>query len=139
MQLPVHFEAENNAMRQMKKIISKLQVDIPDVFLQVVRLDENLGFARSMNMGMRLVSTWAPWWLCVNADISYPPGALMSVVPLVWEDHVNGTLLYLLGHGFSATIFTRSLLTKIGLYATHMAAYVEDCDLMLRVPCRRRC
>ena len=133
-ELPVQFEVENHALRQMRNVVAQLQDDVPDPFLQVLFLKENLGFARSMNMGMRLASAWAPWWLCVNADISYTPGALLSVIPLIWKDHVNGTFLYMLGHGFSAIIFTRRFVSEVGLYDEHIwPAYVEDCDLMLRV------
>lgn len=107
---------------------------IPERNLDVVFSKENLGFARSMNVGIRKIRNWAPWWFCVNADIYYPPGALMSVAPFIWQDHLKGTILYMLGHGFSAIVFTTHLFSKVGLFDEHIwPAYVEDCDLMLRV------
>mmetsp|Transcript_14460 Transcript_14460/g.59002 ORF Transcript_14460/g.59002 Transcript_14460/m.59002 type:complete len:419 (-) Transcript_14460:5613-6869(-) len=134
LELPAKYAEENNASRQMRNVITTIQGDIPDKFLEVILTGENMGFARSMNLGMRKVMTWAPWWLCANADISYPPASLMSIVPHVWEDYQSGTVLYMLGHGFSAIIFTRHLISKVGLYDEHIwPAYVEDCDLMLRV------
>ena len=70
----------------------------------------------------------------MNVDISYPAGALSSVLPVIWDDYRNGTLLYMLGHGFSAIVLTRTLLARVGMFDEHIwPAYVEDCDLMLRV------
>jgi len=132
--LPAEYEVEHAVLRKMQLVILHLRNQIPDMFLDVIQLEENLGFARSMNLGMRKVQNWAPWWLCVNVDISYPPGALSSVLPTIWDDHRNGTLLYMLGHGFSAIILTKTLLAQVGMFDEHIwPAYVEDCDLMLRV------
>lgn len=132
--LPAEYEVEHAALRKMQLVIVHLRNQIPDAFLDVIQLEENLGFARSMNLGMRKVRNWAPWWLCVNVDINYPPGALLSVLPMIWDDHRNGTLLYMLGHGFSAIILTKTLLARVGMFDEHIwPAYVEDCDLMLRV------
>ena len=134
LELSAGYEAENNAFNQLRNVTEYLENEIPTSFIDVFYLDENLGFSRSLNLGMRIVSGWAPWWLCANADIGYTPGALMSVIPLVWKDHASGTLLYMLGQGFSAIIFTTHLISKVGLFDEHIwPAYVEDCDLMLRV------
>ena len=134
LKLSSRFDAENTALSHMRNVTARLVRDIPARALDVIFLGENHGFARSMNLGMRKVQEWAPWWLCVNADISYPPGALMSIIPFIWDDHLNGTVLYMLGHGFSAIVFTRHLVSRVGLFDEHIwPAYVEDCDLMLRV------
>ena len=66
---------ERRALNQMRSS-NKEQMKvgrIPDS----VYLDQNLGFARCINLGEK-VSNWALCWLCVNADIAYLPGAPMS-------------------------------------------------------------
>ena len=132
--LPSSYSPEIESMIKLKNLTRLLEREIPSDNFQVVYLKENFGFAKSMNLGMKLVGNWASWWLCANADIIYTPGALDSVLPFIWEDHGNGTMLYMLGHGFSAIIFTQHLLSRVGFFDEHIwPAYVEDCDLMLRV------
>ena len=134
LRLPSRYVSEIESMAKLKNFTGLLEREIPNDFLQVVYLKENLGFAKSMNLGMKIVRSWASWWLCANADIIYTPGALGSVLPVIWGDHGNGTMLYMLGHGFSAIALTQHLLSRVGFFDEHIwPAYVEDCDLMLRV------
>lgn len=131
---PEEFIEESRKENEAFLAIRELQQIFPPNFLTVVYVGENLGYGRAMNLGMKLVSPWAPWWLCTNADISFPPEALRSVISFVWDDHKNGTLIYLLANGFAVNVLTRAAIKEVGMYDEHIwPAYVEDCDLMLRI------
>lgn len=102
-------------------------------FLVVVHAKENMGFGRSMNLGMKL-SSWAEWWLCLNADVQFPSSSLQSVLPTIETETRNGTMLFMLGIHFSAVVLTQHLVQNVGYFDANIwPAYVEDCDLMLRV------
>lgn len=131
---PEEFDEEDRKENDALLAIRELQQHFPRDFFSVIYAGENLGYGRAMNLGMKLVLPWAPWWLCTNADISFPPGALKSVISFVWDDYKNGTLVYLLANGFAVNVLTRATITEVGMYDEHIwPAYVEDCDLMLRI------
>ena len=101
--------------------------------LVVIRTGENMGYGRSMNLGMKL-SPWAEWWLCTNADVEFPSSSLQSVLPTIDRETSSGTKLFMLGIHFSAVVLTHHLVRKVGYFDANIwPAYVEDCDLMLRI------
>lgn len=54
--------------------------------MRVVRVPDNSGCAGGWNriIGANLS---APWWLVVNDDIAFPPGALRNIASRVWARH----------------------------------------------------
>ena len=112
--------------------IDALSVDFAEA-LVVIRTRENMGYGRSMNLGM-MMSPWAELWLCANADVEFPPSSIQSVLPTIDRETRSGAMLFMLGIHFSAVILTQYLVRKVGYFDANLwPAYVEDCDLMLRV------
>mmetsp|Transcript_8472 Transcript_8472/g.35409 ORF Transcript_8472/g.35409 Transcript_8472/m.35409 type:complete len:769 (+) Transcript_8472:266-2572(+) len=112
--------------------IDALSTDFAET-LVVIRTRENMGYGRSMNLGMKL-SPWAEWWLCTSADVEFPPSSMQSVLPTIDREARSGAMLFMLGIHFSAVVLTQHLVQKVGYFDENLwPAYVEDCDLMLRV------
>ena len=121
-----------NTLIDLSKEIDSLSTDFAES-LVVIRTRENMGYGRSMNLGMKL-SPWAEWWLCTNADVEFPPSSIQSVLPTIDRETRSGAMLFMLGIHFSAVILTQHLVRKVGYFDENLwPAYVEDCDLMLRV------
>ena len=125
-------DMSDEGMIDLSKEIDALSTDFAES-LVVIRTRENMGYGRSMNLGMKL-SPWAEWWLCTNADIEFPPSSMQSVLPTIDREARSGAMLFMLGIHFSAVVFTQHLVRKVGYFDENLwPAYVEDCDLMLRV------
>ena len=118
-----------NALHEEIKALSAVLGDN----LVVVKTGMNVGYGNSINIGMKL-TPWASWWLCTNADVRFPPSSLRSVIPTIQRETASGTMLFMLGIHFSAVVLTKHLIHKVGYFDEVIwPAYVEDCDLMLRV------
>jgi hypothetical protein len=134
LELPVSMMTEQvkDRLQKVRAEVEAVKARITPKHLVVVSVSQNLGYGRSMNVGMKMFPE-AEWYLLSNPDILYHSGTMASVLPFIWNDYTNGTLLYMLHH-FASIVFTQALIRKVGYYDDHLwPAYVEDCDMMLRV------
>ena len=126
------FDIENEQLRTVNRTIRAVQNEFKTKHLLVHFSGKNLGFGPSLNFGMRALA-WADWWLCTSVDITFPPNALRTVVPFINDELSAGTMLYML-RDFAAIALTKHMIERVGYFDEHIwPAYVEDCDLMLRV------
>ena len=58
--------------------------------LSVVSVPDNSGCAGGWNR-ILAADLQAPWWLVVNDDIAFPPGALRNLAARVWARHAEPT------------------------------------------------
>ena len=126
------FEVERVQLNHVRRTIQHIQEQFDTEHLSVHYAEKNMGFGPALNFGMQSI-LWADWWLCTSVDVLYPPRSLSSVVPFIQRQVVNGAMLFML-HDFAAVVFTRHMVARVGYFDEHIwPAYVEDCDLMLRV------
>lgn len=69
----------NGDSRAVADAVARLQSERPEIELH--RFPENKGCAASWNF---IVEQPAPWWLLVNDDVAFPPGALARLAETVW-------------------------------------------------------
>ena len=67
---------------QVGAAVETLQLERPA--MRVVRVPENSGCAGGWNR-IIAANSGAPWWLVVNDDIAFPPGALATLASEVWH------------------------------------------------------
>jgi len=126
------FKVERAQLIHVRRTIQRIQEQFDTEHLLVHYADQNMGFGPALNFGMRSIP-WADWWLCTSVDVLYPPHSLNSVIPFIQGQFAMGAMLFML-HDFAAVVFTRHMVARVGYFDEHIwPAYVEDCDLMLRV------
>ena len=126
------FEVERVQLNHVRRTVQHIQGQFGTEHLFVHYAEKNMGFGPALNFGMQSIS-WANWWLCTSVDVLYPPHSLNSVVPFIHGQFAKGAMLFML-HDFAAVVFTRHMVARVGYFDDHIwPAYVEDCDLMLRV------
>ncbi len=110
--------------------------------MRVVRVPENSGCAGGWNriVGANLT---APWWLVVNDDIAFPPGALRNIASRVWarvrsRAHADeGHFKFWYQHGatgWSAFALTARAVREAGRFDENIyPVYFEDQDFEWRL------
>mmetsp|Transcript_30188 Transcript_30188/g.97072 ORF Transcript_30188/g.97072 Transcript_30188/m.97072 type:complete len:332 (-) Transcript_30188:113-1108(-) len=107
--------------------------------VSVVTYRENLGCAAAWNTIM-LQNQQSPWWLIVNADVSFRPGTLRTIASHVWAGLLASTpggrdpVCNWLFHGWSAFALANRALHRVGTFDENFwPAYSEDCDYQARL------
>ncbi|GAQ86300.1 hypothetical protein KFL_002810080 [Klebsormidium nitens] len=123
-------EAGKQDEQDMMAVIDELQELIGRAFFKVIRSGCNRGCAGGWNSIIHSTSS-APWWLVINDDAAFTPGALRTL-----HDYVSGTpdvAVYKLT-GFQVFVLTQLAVAKVGVFDENIwPAYAEDCDYDLRI------
>lgn len=118
--------------------ISLLQQERPG--MRVVRVPDNSGCAGGWNRIIQADET-APWWLVVNDDIAFPPGALATLAARVWErvrtQPAEGHFKFWYQHaatGWSCFALTQRAVAEVGHFDENIfPVYFEDQDFEWRL------
>lgn len=82
--------------------------------LSIIRVPTNLGVAASWNLGIK-VTPFAKWWIIVNDDLIWRPGALEVFTQAIEED-VIVLESYSSDNSFSVFAIHESVISKVGLF-----------------------
>lgn len=95
----------------------------------LLRMPSNLGVATSWNLGIK-ATPFAPWWLIVNFDVTWPAGSLGQF------DTEDAPELIRLAHAtppWCAFSIGEDVVRSVGLFDEYLhPAYFEDTDLERR-------
>lgn len=95
----------------------------------VVKMPANLGVAGSWNLGIK-ATPFAPWWLIVNFDITWPAGSLRMFAEQGNPDEI---VLSECGQPWSAFAIGENVVRRVGLFDEgYHPAYFEDNDYARR-------
>jgi hypothetical protein len=115
---------------EMDYVIKELQHVLGRRYIHVIRSGCNRGCAGGWNSIIHATKD-APWWLIVNDDAAFIPGALSTLPEYINSD--PDTVLFTLT-GFQVFAVTRRGFQEVGLFDENIwPAYHEDCDYILRV------
>jgi GT2 family glycosyltransferase len=91
----------------------------------VLHMPTNLGVAGSWNLGVKSLP-FAPWWLIVNSDAYFPPGALESFCTAARTDAL---VLSAAAPPWAAFAIGEQVVGTVGLFDEALyPAYFEDTD-----------
>ena len=97
-------------------------IDVPGA--HVIHMPGNFGIGASWNLAMK-ATPWAAWWLHVNDDVTFGPGALAGLEGAMSDESARVVTLC----GFSAFAMNRAALETVGWFDENFhPAYLEDCD-----------
>ena len=121
----------NGEDAQVAAAIATLQLERPTMW--VVRVPENSGCAGGWNR-ILAADADAPWWLVVNDDIAFPPGALATLAASVWrrvvEEPNQGHFKFWYQHhatGWSCFALTSRAVREVGTFDENVyPVYFED-------------
>lgn len=95
----------------------------------VISMPANLGVAGSWNLGIK-ATPFAPWWLIVNFDVTWPAGSLEKFAATANSDEV---ILSDCRPPWSAFAIGENVVRKVGLFDEGFhPAYFEDNDYARR-------
>lgn len=95
----------------------------------VIRMPANLGVAGSWNLGIK-AAPFAPWWLIVNFDITWPAGSLKMFAE---QGNADEIVLSECGQPWSAFAIGENVVRRVGLFDEGFhPAYFEDNDYARR-------
>ena len=96
---------------------------------KVIKMPANLGVAGSWNLGIK-AAPFAPWWLIVNFDVTWPPGSLRMFAEQGSADEI---LLSECLQPWSAFAIGENVVRRVGLFDEGFhPAYFEDNDYARR-------
>ena len=96
---------------------------------KVIKMPANLGVAGSWNLGIK-AAPFAPWWLIVNFDITWPAGSLQMFAEQGSADEI---VLSECGQPWSAFAIGENVVRRVGLFDEgYHPAYFEDNDYARR-------
>lgn len=133
--------ANETIVESIVAAISRVKTALPGLNIIVHSLDYNPGSAAGFNVGLRelAASRDASWCLVVNSDISFYPGVLGRLAKGVEEKLIEDPFFGLgftslcCGSEWSAVVFTRKVVDKVGLFDENFyPAYYEDDDYAIR-------
>ena len=121
----------NGEDAQVAAAIATLQLERPA--MRVIRVPENSGCAGGWNRILAADSD-APWWLVVNDDIAFPPGALATLAATVWQRvatrPTQGHFKFWYQHeatGWSCFALTSRAVREVGTFDENVyPVYFED-------------
>ena len=92
---------------------------------KVIKMPANLGVAGSWNLGIK-AAPFAPWWLIVNFDITWPAGSLQMFAEQGSADEI---VLSQCAQPWSAFTIGENVVKRVGLFDEgYHPAYFEDND-----------
>ena len=95
----------------------------------VIKMPANLGVAGSWNLGIK-AAPFAPWWLIVNFDITWPAGSLQMFAE---QGNADEIVLSECGQPWSAFAIGENVVRRVGLFDEgYHPAYFEDNDYARR-------
>jgi len=95
----------------------------------VIKMPANLGVAGSWNLGIK-ATPFAPWWLIVNFDVTWPAGSLKMFAQQASVDQI---LLCQCAQPWSAFALGENIVRRVGLFDEGFhPAYFEDNDYQRR-------
>ena len=96
---------------------------------KVIKMPANLGVAGSWNLGIK-ATPFAPWWLIVNFDITWPAGSLKMFAEQGSADEI---VLSECLQPWSAFAIGENVVRRVGLFDEgYHPAYCEDNDYARR-------
>ena len=96
---------------------------------KVIKMPANLGVAGSWNLGIK-AAPFAPWWLIVNFDVTWPAGSLKMFAETANADEI---VLSQCAQPWSAFAIGENVVKRVGLFDEGFhPAYFEDNDYARR-------
>ena len=96
---------------------------------KVIKMPSNLGVAGSWNLGIKS-APFAPWWLIVNFDVTWPAGSLKMFAEQGSADEI---VLSQCAQPWSAFAIGENVVKRVGLFDEgYHPAYFEDNDYARR-------
>ncbi|GAQ78373.1 hypothetical protein KFL_000120210 [Klebsormidium nitens] len=123
-------EAGKQDELDMLAAIDELQELIGRSFFKVVRSGCNRGCAGGWNTIVHSTLD-SPWWLIINDDAAFVPGALRTLYDYVSS---NPNVAFYKLTAYQVFIITQRAVAEVGVFDENIwPAYVEDCDYDLRL------
>lgn len=92
-------------------------------------MPSNLGVPASWNLGVK-ATPFAPWWLIVNSDVTFPPGSLERLADI----RAGGVVLSAASPPWACFALHDEAVAKVGLFDESIhPAYWEDRDYERRL------